>query len=87
MSGLQVVKGLSVLASLALASLLAENLIPVNYIGWVAWVSGALAAAPAHIDRLFGFVSVHSSTIHPPPMKAAPSSIPPEWEPYDPENL
>jgi hypothetical protein len=84
MTALQFVKGASVLISLALASLLRENLIPTDYIPYIGWLSGALIALPAHVDRLFGFVSVHRNTIRPPPM---PTGAFPSKPPYDSENL
>lgn len=69
MNYLKLFKGACVAASAVLASLLVEGIIPKEhaYAQMAAWLSGALAAAPAHLDRFWGYVNVHKDSLRPPP--------------------
>ena len=80
------IKGLCVIASAALASLVKESLVPHEWVEIASWASGALLALPVQVDRFFGYVSVHRSSLLPgqelglkPDPLPPPSRVPREY--------
>ena len=66
MSWPAVLKVLCLVVSAVVASLVKQGQIPAEFVELASWLSGALAAAPLHIDRLFGYVSVPKAKIEGP---------------------
>lgn len=79
MNWLKSSKALCVIASAVLASLVKESLIPHEWIEVASWLSGALLALPARLDSLFGFVTIHHTSLAPPQPLPPPSRVPREY--------